>query len=1084
MPQQIQGFQLSPQQKRLWLLQQNSSVYLTKCAILIEGNLQVKLLKVALQKVIDRNEILRTSFHQTRGLKIPIQVVEKNVSLAWNESSFSAADIDNFLQEFSQQHIEWEKSGLFQTTLIKLADEKHILLLQLPAMCADTASLNNLLAEISCCYSAYLHDDDLTDEQLQYADISAWQNELLEAEETLVRRKYWQQLNFSQLNSLKLPFEQQLSQDQKFKPQFLQLSIARDLINKIEDIVQNYQCSISVFFLACWFILVGRLTDESKPIIGLGCDGRNYEELKAVIGLLAKYLPLSCELTQSVHEVTLKEYRFSDILTKLSTSTTELTQWQESFAWEQITEINQDHTEQLFFPFCFDFEEAASQYNAGDIFFTIYQKYTCVDRFKVKLVCDRTHDQTVNAKFHYDANLFSPADIQCLASQWYTLLVSAIENSSAIISQLNILSDQERQQILVDFNNTQTTILQYECIHHWFEQQCNSTPDNIAVVFQDQQLTYQELNSRANQLAHYLQKLGVGSDVLVGICVERSLWMVIGLLGILKAGAAYVPLDPAYPAERQAYIIADTQTSLVLTQQHLATNLATNKVQLLCIDNDWSVIAQENSENLVTQTTSQNLAYVIYTSGSTGKPKGTLITHQGLVNYLSWCTQAYKVEQGAGTLVHSPLGFDLTVTSLFSPLLVGRQVELLPENQGIDSLASALRRSHNLSLVKITPAHLDLLKAQLSSAEIGNRTKAFIIGGENLLAEKLTFWQDFAPDTMLINEYGPTETVVGCCVYQVPNNPRDSGSIPIGKPIANTQHYVLDKHWQPVPIGVVGELYIAGLGLARGYLNQPELTAQKFIPNPFSHKAGERLYRTGDLARYRSDKTLEFLGRIDNQVKIRGFRIELKEIEAVLETHPEVEEVVVIAREDADTEKRLVAYLVVNQKPGIAISELRNYLLEKLPDYMIPAVFIKLDALPLTPNGKVDYRALPEQAQLDLAETYVAPQSELEQMITNIWQELLHIDKVGIHHNFFDIGGHSLLMVQVHSKLQKALNREISIIDMFQYPTISKFAKYLSQESEKQPDLPNYELNENQRASRKQRRQLRQENRTTSNNDS
>ncbi|BAZ54093.1 amino acid adenylation domain-containing protein [Nostoc sp. NIES-4103] len=1073
MPQQIQGFQLSPQQKHLWLLQQNSSAYLTNCAILIEGNLKVNILKAALHKVIDRNEILRTNFYKTKGLKIPIQVVEDNVSLSWNEFTFLGDNIDNILQEFSQQNLNWEKSSLLHTTLIKLSTHKHILLVNLPAMCADTASLNNLLAEISCCYRAYQLGEDLTDEQLQYADISAWQNELLEAEETLARRKYWQQLNISNIDSFKLSFENQLLQEEEFKPQFVKLSTPTDLLNKIEDIVQIYQCSTSVFFLACWLILLWRLTDKSKPIIGLGCDGRNYEELKAAIGLLAKYLPLSCELSQSD--------RFHDILIKLSTSTTELTEWQENFAWEQIAQTNQDNTEQPFFPFCFDFEEAASQYHAGDVIFTIYQKYACVDRFKVKLACNCTLNQTVNAEFHYDANLFSQADIQRLASQWQTLLISAIENPSATISQLNILSDRDRQQILSDFNNTQTTELQYECIHHWFEQQCNSTPDNIAVVFQDQQLTYTELNTRANQLAHYLQKLGVGPDVLVGICVERSLWMVIGLLGILKAGAAYVPLDPSYPAERQAYIIADTNTPIVLTQQHLATGLVTDQVQLLCIDSDWSVIAQEKTENLVTQTTSQNLAYVIYTSGSTGKPKGTLITHQGLINYLSWCTQAYTVHQGTGTLVHSPLGFDLTVTSLFSPLLVGRQVELLPENQGIEALSSALRRSHNLSLVKITPSHLDLLKGQLSPEEIANRTRAFIIGGENLLAEKLAFWQDFAPDTILINEYGPTETVVGCCVYQVPNSQRDSGSIPIGKPIANTQLYVLDKHWQPVPIGVVGELYIAGLGLARGYLNRPELTAQKFIPNPFSNKPGERLYRTGDLARYRPDGTLEFLGRIDNQVKIRGFRIELGEIEATLDQHPQVKEVVVIAREDVDNEKRLVAYLVVSQKPGPSISELRHYLLEKLPEYMVPGAFIKLDALPLTPNGKVDYRALPEQAQLDLEETYVAPQSELEQIITNIWQELLRVEKVGIHHNFFDIGGHSLLMVQVHSKLQKALNRDISMLDLFQYPTISKFANYLTQEPDKQPDLSTHELGDNQRESRKQRRQLRQEHRATSN---
>jgi amino acid adenylation domain-containing protein len=1070
---QSQGFQLSPQQKRLWLLQQDNSVYCACCAILITGNLQVSILKDALYKVVDRNEILRTKFSRPQGIKIPSQVIEAGNFLFLEQEINSDTSLPQLIDELfiqERQSRQKEAEYFFTTKLLRISQNQHILFLSIPALCADTVSLNNLVAEISNCYNAYLQDEDILDEPLQYADIATWLNELLEAEEMNAGRRYWRQIDISKCGIYKLIYENPYAQPDNFQPEVFTTSLHQQLVNKINEITQNYQTSTSTFLLTCWLILLWRLTENSDLIIGTGFDGRSYEELKAGLGLFAKYLPLTCHLEDGD--------RFGDVLVKVNQITAEMSEWQESFSWETSL-ANQQDVETAFFPFCFEFTEAPKNYTAGEITLSLYQHYVCFDRFKVKLAGVQTVNDELKAEFHYDGNLFALADIENLAHQFTSVLASAIENPQANIAKLNVLSPRERKLLLVDFNNSKTPELPYQCIHHWFEAQCQQTPNNIAVVFEEQKLTYQELNIRANQLAHYLQKLGVGSESLVGICVERSPWMVIGLLAILKAGGAYVPLDPTYPPERQAYIIADAHTPLVLTQQHLAASLPTDRVQLLCIDTEWLAIAQEKTANPLTQTTSENLAYVIYTSGSTGKPKGTLITHRGLVNYLSWCTQAYAVEQGIGTLVHSPLGFDLTVTSLFSPLLVGCQVELLPENQGIEALFTALRRSSNLSLVKITPSHLDLLKGQLSPEEIAGRTRAFIIGGENLLAEKLAFWQDFAPDTMLVNEYGPTETVVGCCIYQVPNNQRDSGSVPIGKAIANTQLYLLDKHWQPVPIGAVGELYIAGFGLARGYLNQPELTAQKFIPNPFSDRPGERLYKTGDLARYRPDGTLEFLGRIDNQVKIRGFRIELGEIEAVLDQYPGVDKVVVIAREDRDREKRLVAYFVVKQQPGPSTTELRSYLLEKLPEYMVPATFVKLDALPLTSNGKVDYRALPEQAQPDLESTYVAPQSDLERMITNIWQELLHVNKVGIHHNFFDIGGHSLLMVQVHSKLQKALNRDISLLDMFQFPTISKLAKHLSQEENKPTLLESHEPDENLRESRKQRRQLRQEHRAT-----
>ncbi|MBW4609138.1 MAG: amino acid adenylation domain-containing protein [Hassallia sp. WJT32-NPBG1] len=1045
MSQQIQGFQLSPQQKRLWLLQKNSSAYRAICAIVIEGSLQIDILKIALEKLVNKYEILRTSFYKPRGIKIPIQVVQNNPTLslieqAWNQKDFLSVEIDKYLQELKQQDIGWESNSLLRTVLIKRSPQEYIVLVSLPSLCADSASLNSLVGELSSCYSACLLKKQLPDEPLQYADIAAWQNELVEAEEAISGRQYWQQLDISAVEKLQLCFERRVTEERNFQPQYLRLPISSDLVNKIEVIAQQYQSSTDILFLTCWLILLGRLTGQSKPIIGLGCDGRNYEELKTAIGLFAKYLPFTCELAAS--------HRFDDILTKVKNYTTELTEWQESFTWE-----SGEAMEQPFFPFCFDFQPAPTLYAVSDISLTIEQQYVCVDRFKVKLVCDRTWDNSVNAEFHYDTNLFCKEDIQRLASQWYTLLNNVIENPSAPISQLNILSQQERQQLLINFNNTKTAELQYECIHHWLEQQCNSTPDNIAVVFEDQQLTYRELNTRANQLAHYLQQLGVNADVLVGLCIERMPLMLIALLAILKAGGAYVPIDPSYPLERKAFILADTQMPILLTQQHLAADLPTNKTQVICLNTE-ELISQQPIHNPISQATKLNLAYIIYTSGSTGKPKGTMIPHEGLINYLTWCTQTYAVDQGIGTLVHSPIGFDLTITSLFSPLLVGKRVELLPENQDIETLAQALRQSNNLSLVKITPAHLELLKGQLSPQEAAGRARAFIIGGENLTAQNIAFWQEFAPDTILVNEYGPTETVVGCCIYQVPNSQHHTGSISIGTPIANTQLYVLDQNLQPLPIGVPGELYIGGKGVARGYFNRPDLTAQKFIPHPFSDEPGERLYKTGDLVSHRLDGTLEFLGRSDNQVKLRGFRIELEEIEAALLEHPDIKESAVIVREDIPGDQRLVAYIVLNQESSFSINQLREFLKAKLPEYMVPSVFVPLKALPLTNNGKIDRKALPapDKVRPEQAGLFVAPRNATEKQLTEIWAEILRLDRIGIYDNFFNLGGHSLLATQLISRVRDTFQAELVVKNIFEAPTVADLAALVTQKLAEQAD--------------------------------
>ncbi|MDF5719774.1 MAG: amino acid adenylation domain-containing protein [Rhizonema sp. PD37] len=1063
----IKGFRISPQQKHLWLLQQGETTlpYRVQCAVRIEGNFDRKVFETALENVLNRHEILRTTFRCLPGMDIPLQIINDTLSVGTvgkeddqafpfiHEHNFSSltpqeqeVKIEALFHEVSQLPFDFEQDSPLYIALVELSDERHTLLINLPAVYADTETLKNFVREISVSYAACLHGEQLFDEPIQYADVSEILNDLLESEETKAGREYWCQLNFSALFSLKLISENQPTVEPGFSPKFLASPIADELAAKIDAIAQKYETTTEIVLLTCFSILLWRLTQQSKILIGTACDGRNYEELESALGLFAKYLPLVCHLEEN--------RTFIEILQQVNEFSSKNAEWQQYFTQEQTAETTGNIAKSSFFPFCFEFEHTRAKYSVdNNLSLSIYQQYAYIDRFKVKLSC-LCREKSLGYEFHYDSNLFQIDDIKRLAGQFQTLLESVANNPEAVISRLEILSDQQRQQLLIEFNNTKTTYPNDKCIHHLLQEQVEQNPNNVAVIFAKEQLTYDSLNAKANQLAHYLQQLGVGPEVLVGICVERSLLMVVAVLGILKAGGAYVPIEPTYPPERQAYIITDSNIPILLTQQRLAANLPSDGTKVVCLDTDWEDIAQENTENPVSHTIPENLAYVIYTSGSTGKPKGTLIPHRGLVNYLNWCTQAYTVEQGTGTLVHSPLSFDLTITSLFSPLLVGGQVKLLPENRDIQTLYTALSQSSNLSLVKLTPAHLELLGQQFSSQEAAGRTRALIIGGENLSAQHIAFWQKFAPNTMLVNEYGPTETVVGCCIYQV-NDKQQSGSIPIGHPIANTQLYVLDSHLQPVPIGLVGELHIGGKGVARGYLNKPELTAQKFIPNSFSNESGERLYKTGDLARYCCDGTLEFLGRIDSQVKLRGFRIELGEIEAALVEHQGVQESVVVLQEDVSGNQRLVAYIVLNAELSTSVSELSQFLKQKLPEYMVPSAYRQLDALPLTSNGKIDRKALAvvEEFGPELEVAYVPPNTEVEQTIAAVWQEVLHLEKVGIHDNFFDIGGHSLLIAQVHSQLQELLPQDLSMIELLEHPTINSLAKHLSEGKDAQLEV-------------------------------
>ncbi len=617
-------------------------------------------------------------------------------------------------------------------------------------------------------------------------------------------------------------------------------------------------------------------------------------------------------------------------------------------------------------------------------------------------------------------------------------MVSLVQN--ILLGEESLVGLFQRRQFLADFNDTARAYPSDKCVHDLFEKQVERSPEAIAVVSKDKQFTYAELNARANQLARFLKRFGVGPDSLVGLCVERTPEMIVGILGILKAGAGYVPLDPTYPSERLSFMVKDANIFVLLTQSHLLDTLPQHNGPRLSLDSDWDIIAKERKDNPGSRATPENLAYVIYTSGSTGCPKGVMIPHRGLVNYLSWCTEAYEVAKGCGAPVHSSISFDLTITSLFSPLMVGRTVFLVAD--GIENLVEALLARDNYSLVKITPAHLRALAELVPEAEIAGRVRALIIGGEALHMESLTFWRTHAASTRLINEYGPTETVVGCSIYEVGSDDPVSGPVPIGRPVGNTQLYVLDERLEPVERGETGELYIGGDGVAIGYLSRRAMTDERFILDPVKKNGHSRLYRTGDLARFNSDGILEYLGRIDNQVKIKGFRIELGEVETILNQHPSVRECVVLAPEDATTgEKRMVAYVVCERQTLGEVDELRKFMKARVPDYMVPSVFMKLEALPLNTNGKVDRQALPapERKTNGCQQNFTTKHTAAEKTLMKIWADVLKLEQVGLEDNFFDLGGDSILGTLILARAAQAGIR-ISPRQLFQHQTIAELS--------------------------------------------
>ncbi|MCW5312699.1 amino acid adenylation domain-containing protein [Nostoc sp. KVJ3] len=1046
MLEEMQGFRLSPQQKHLWQLQEIDNLpYRSQCAILIEGDLDVNILKLVLEKIINRYEILRTNFHSLAGMTIPLQVIGKQkISLdrVYDLSSLTSQEQEDSLtalfHQVSQQPFDLVQDSPLQLSLVTLAASKYVLILSLPALCADNATLKILVQEISQSYADWLQGEELDNEPLQYADLAEWQNELLEGAETEAGRDYWQKQDISlNLQGLKLPFEKQKIDELIFKPQMQSFAIAPELIKQIDILTQYQDTSKSEFLLACWQVLIWRLAKQDNLTIGMAFAGRKYQELDTVIGLCAKILPLRINI-----EI---ESKIQDFIYKNKEIIQQLDKIQDYFNWEQIAGLIPNTLR--FFPLCFEFEEQPAKYVAADVSFTIYQQYTCIERFKLKLSCLH-QDDALTAALHYDSSVFQAEDIKRLIEQFQTLIASAIANPDATISELEVLGQIERQQLLCEVNNNQRDYPQTKCIHQLFEEQAQKTPDKIAVVFENEQLTYAQLNRKVNQLAHYLQQQGVKAEVVVGLCIERSLEMIIGLLGILKAGGAYLPLDPTLPQGSLDLRLQKIHADIILTQQCWLNILPTDAARVICLDTDWEVIAQNKDENPICTATLENLVYVLFTSGSTGKPKGVAIAHQQLLNYVNAIIDRLNLPAGINFATVSTLAADLGNTVIFPALCTGGCLHLISYQRATDSAALAeYCQKHPIDCLKIVPSHLASLLAS-SWAKLILPNQRLILGGEVASWQLIEQIQEYAPDCLIFNHYGPTEACVGVCTLEIVPGQVErhlAATVPLGRSIANTQVYILEEHHKLAPIGVKGEIYIGGAGLARCYLNQPDQTALKFIPHLYSDIPGARLYKTGDLGRYLPNGTIEFLGRIDNQVKIRGFRIELGEIEAVLNQHSNVQEVVVLARESESGQKYLVAFVVPSEESPCFINELRGYVREQLPEYMLPSAFVILKALPLTSNGKVDRQALRElnPVRPELETSLATPRTPVEEVLAGIWIGLLGIERVGIHNNFFDLGGHSLLATQVVSQVREAFQVEMRLRSLFETPTIAGLAELI-----------------------------------------
>ncbi|MCX7568802.1 amino acid adenylation domain-containing protein [Tumebacillus sp. DT12] len=1038
---------LSYAQQRLWFLAQllpGDPSYNISTNVRLQGDLRVDILERCFNEVVRRHEALRTRFHSVGGQ--PRQVIEPQlaiplvtVDLRHLPPEERGEEVSRLFRKEAQQAFDLVRDPLIRTTLLQLAEDEHVLLLTIQHIVSDGWSMGVFLQEVGVLYEAFLQGrpSPLPELEIQYADFANWQHETLQGEVLAGHLDFWKKLLHGDLPVLELPTDRPRPKVKSGKGHLKKFVIPQRLLDRLTELGAEQQASLYMTLLAAFNVLLSRYTGQEDILVGAPIANRNRRELEGLIGFLANTVVFRTDLSG--------EPTFRELLNRVRDVANGVYAHQDLPFVKLVEAIQPDRNlgnTPLFQVFFVLQNAPMPAMKLPGLTLSLMEMESATAKFDLSIYILEENGSQVGM-LEYNTDLYDHETIDRMIAQFLTLLEGIAVHPDLTVSTLPLLPEAEERQIVQDFSHGPQTGVEDVCIHELFERQVARTPDSTALVFEGETLTYRDLNARANRLAHYLRNHGIGRDQLVGLALERSVEMVVALLGVLKAGGAYLPLDPHHPVDRLTFITEETGINILLTQTRFLHTLPQQGPALIDLDSETFV--EESETNPVSGVTPDDLAYVIYTSGSTGQPKGVLVPHYGVVNRLLWGQATYPLDGTDRVLQKTPYTFDVSVWEFFWPLLAGSTLVVAkPDGHQDPSYLVELIQSQAITITHFVPSMLQVFLDE-KNVRACTSLRHVICSGEALPYElQERFFNRLGAE--LHNLYGPTETSIEVTYWDCdPDSTRRA--VPIGYPIANVETYVFDRHLRPVPIGVPGELYLGGACVTRGYNKRPELTEKAFIPHPFPKGDGERLYKTGDLVRYLPDGAIEYISRIDHQVKIRGFRIELGEIEGALAQHSAIREAVVIAREDEPGDKRLVAYLVpVTGQVVPTASELRQYLTDRLPAYMIPSFFVALDSLPLTSSGKTDRKALPAPTiqRIAFEREYVAPRDHREEELVQIWRDLLDVEEIGVHDNFFDLGGHSLKATQLVAQVSNAYGVSIPLGRLFEDPTVAGLAEMIA----------------------------------------
>ena len=1071
---EVYVFPTSYAQRRLWFLDQlepGSPLYNVYDLVPFGGALDAAVLSRALNEVVARHEALRTTISLVDGE--PVQVVAGNlqipvqsVDLRGLSDSGRSAEIERLTYAEYERPFDLKQGPLLRVVLLLLREEESLLLVVTHHIVSDGWSLGIFRRELLNLYDSYVQGtpSTLLPLPIQYPDYAMWQREWLQGEALETQLAYWRTRLAGSLAALELPSDRPRPAVQTYQGASQHLRLPADLIDSLKTLARDAEATLFMTLLAAFFTLLRRYTGRADLLIGTPVAGRRHAELEQLIGFFVNTLVIRCDLADDpsfqvllarVREECLGAYANQDVPFELLV---EELRPQRDPGHNPIFQVMFSLIPANTFPDYAqsDGESAAEEGEEAEI-------KVGTAKFDLSLDFCECNDGGLFAAIEYSTDLFHHDTIRRLLRHLKVLLMGIAADPTRSLSETPLLTEAERRQCLVEWNSTAREVPKDLAIHQLFEAQAKRTPDAVAVVSAAGNVTYRELNSRANKVARYLRRLDVGPESLVGICMKRSIGTIVALLGILKAGAGYLPLDPAYPKERLSFMLDGVGAKVLVTEQALLGLLPDREPQIVCLDRDWQQIDREDETNPDRETSPESIAYVIYTSGSTGTPKGVMVPHSSLVNFIQAATDVYEFSSTDRVLQFASICFDTAAEEIYPCLTLGGTLVLNPTeaSYSVETLMEKCRE-FGVTVLDLPTAVWHELTWVIArgTTSLPSCLRLVVIGGERALPERLSMWRrSVTGNVRLMNGYGPTETTVVATVADLSRGAETdepASEVRIGRPIGNVQAYILDQRQQPVPVGVTGELYLGGDGLARGYVGAPELTAERFLPDEFGKIAGARVYRTGDIVRYLASGEIEFLGRRDGQVKVRGFRVELGEVEAALRAEEGVRDAVVVANADQAGNQGLAAYVVAANGNGdrLSVGDLRELLKRRLPDYMVPGAFVLLDELPLNTNGKVDRKALPNPKATydDTVTGDDAPRTEVERAIAAVWREVLGVETLGIHSNFFDLGGHSLVLVRVNSKLRELFRREIPIIDMFKYPTISSLAASLNLQATDQPN--------------------------------